>query len=123
MRGFLVVFHQSSYRQARRQASGYKALVLIPDCGALEDMFVLVTEDGLECKSEDDKRWNGTLPQLSLLSKHPSGTRKFESYIASVFLSRAPPPEDSCDHRGDAGLLHVRGGGPLLTFGPSFEVP
>ncbi|CAE7393135.1 ddx1 [Symbiodinium sp. CCMP2592] len=28
-----------------------------------KDMFVLVTEDGLECKSEDDKRWNGTLPQ------------------------------------------------------------
>lgn len=24
-----------------------------------QDMFVLVTEDGLECKSEDDKRWNG----------------------------------------------------------------
>jgi len=25
-----------------------------------QDMFVLVTEDGMECKSEDDKRWNGT---------------------------------------------------------------
>ena len=24
-------------------------------------MFVLVTEDGMECKSEDDKRWNGIL--------------------------------------------------------------
>jgi len=24
-----------------------------------KDMFVLVTEDGLECKSDDDKRWNG----------------------------------------------------------------
>lgn len=24
-----------------------------------KDMFVLVTEDGMECKSEDDKRWNG----------------------------------------------------------------
>eukprot|EP00439_Symbiodinium_sp_Y106_P087040 s244_g38.t1 len=46
-----------------------------------KDMFVLVTEDGLECKSEDDKRWNGTLPQLSLLSKHPSGTRKIRATI------------------------------------------
>ena len=28
-------------------------------CTTCQDMFVLVTEDGLECKSEDDKRWNG----------------------------------------------------------------
>eukprot|EP00971_Amphidinium_carterae_P235537 4674011-Amphidinium_carterae.2 len=25
-------------------------------CNVLQDMFVLVTEDGMECKSDDDKR-------------------------------------------------------------------
>lgn len=29
----------------------------------MQDMFVLVTEDGMECKSEDDKRWNGSRSQ------------------------------------------------------------
>lgn len=38
-----------------------KSGLITPGTGPLpEDMFVLVTEDGMECKSEDDKRWNGT---------------------------------------------------------------
>ena len=75
---------------------------------------MLVTEDGLECKSEDDKRWNGTLPQFSFFPA--TGLSK------SSELQRALP-EDSCDHRGDAGLLHVRGGGLLFVFSASFEAP
>ncbi|CAE7817129.1 DDX1 [Symbiodinium sp. CCMP2456] len=32
-----------------------------------KDMFVLVTEDGLECKSEDDKRWNGIRATIEVM--------------------------------------------------------
>ena len=31
-------------------------------------MFVLVTEDGLECKSEDSQRWNGIRATIEVLS-------------------------------------------------------
>ncbi|CAK0796045.1 unnamed protein product, partial [Prorocentrum cordatum] len=33
-----------------------------------KDMFVLVTEDGLECKSDDDKRWNGIRATIEVLN-------------------------------------------------------
>lgn len=32
-----------------------------------KDMFVLVTEDGFECKSEDDKRWNGIRATIEVM--------------------------------------------------------
>lgn len=32
-----------------------------------KDMFVLVTEDGMECKSDDDKRWNGIRGTIEVL--------------------------------------------------------
>lgn len=32
-----------------------------------KDMFVLVTEDGMECKSEDDKRWNGIRATIDVM--------------------------------------------------------
>jgi len=32
-----------------------------------KDMFVLVTEDGLECKSDDDKRWNGIRATIEVM--------------------------------------------------------
>eukprot|EP00929_Paragymnodinium_shiwhaense_P096816 TRINITY_DN5851_c0_g1_i1.p1 TRINITY_DN5851_c0_g1~~TRINITY_DN5851_c0_g1_i1.p1 ORF type:complete len:868 (+),score=246.36 TRINITY_DN5851_c0_g1_i1:131-2734(+) len=32
-----------------------------------KDMFVLVTEDGLECKCDDDKRWNGIRATIEIV--------------------------------------------------------
>eukprot|EP00438_Fugacium_kawagutii_P033107 Skav219658 [mRNA] locus=scaffold1257:13914:27889:+ [translate_table: standard] len=42
-----------------------------------KDMFVLVTEDGMECKSEDDKRWNGT--------GHPASEQKTHNLCMTTF--------------------------------------
>mmetsp|Transcript_35620 Transcript_35620/g.81633 ORF Transcript_35620/g.81633 Transcript_35620/m.81633 type:complete len:872 (+) Transcript_35620:48-2663(+) len=42
-------------RKSGKNASNLKCELNLND----KDMFVLVTEDGMECKSDDDKRWNG----------------------------------------------------------------
>eukprot|EP00416_Gambierdiscus_australes_P015502 CAMPEP_0171072016 /NCGR_PEP_ID=MMETSP0766_2-20121228/10622_1 /TAXON_ID=439317 /ORGANISM="Gambierdiscus australes, Strain CAWD 149" /LENGTH=873 /DNA_ID=CAMNT_0011528575 /DNA_START=17 /DNA_END=2638 /DNA_ORIENTATION=+ len=47
-----------------------------------KDMFVLVTEDGLECKSDDDKRWNGIRATVEVLQ----GRYMFEVEIVEGLL-------------------------------------
>eukprot|EP00930_Biecheleria_cincta_P028728 TRINITY_DN20036_c0_g2_i1.p1 TRINITY_DN20036_c0_g2~~TRINITY_DN20036_c0_g2_i1.p1 ORF type:complete len:850 (-),score=175.02 TRINITY_DN20036_c0_g2_i1:105-2654(-) len=59
----------------RATASSLKCELNLND----KDMFVLVTEDGLECKSEDDKRWNGIRATVGAME----GCYMFEVEIVS----------------------------------------
>eukprot|EP00930_Biecheleria_cincta_P098189 TRINITY_DN89871_c0_g1_i1.p1 TRINITY_DN89871_c0_g1~~TRINITY_DN89871_c0_g1_i1.p1 ORF type:complete len:864 (-),score=201.99 TRINITY_DN89871_c0_g1_i1:154-2745(-) len=47
-----------------------------------KDMFCLVTEDGMECKSEDDKRWNGIRATIEVMS----GAYMFEVEVVEGLL-------------------------------------
>lgn len=47
-----------------------------------KDMFVLVTEDGMECKSDDDKRWNGIRATIEVLQ----GKYMFEVEVVEGLL-------------------------------------
>lgn len=47
-----------------------------------KDMFCLVTEDGMECKSEDDKRWNGIRATMEVMS----GAYMFEVEVVEGLL-------------------------------------
>mmetsp|Transcript_97582 Transcript_97582/g.300820 ORF Transcript_97582/g.300820 Transcript_97582/m.300820 type:complete len:866 (-) Transcript_97582:52-2649(-) len=62
----------------KSQASNLKCELNLND----KDMFVLVTEDGLECKSDDDKRWNGIRATIEVMQ----GKYMFEVEIVEGLL-------------------------------------